>query len=75
MPEREMAEIANVFGFEMSLAGARVIVVREPICSRCLSEAEVDFQLRRLKDNLDAVARQMKTALRAQTAKPTELDK
>ena len=60
----------GVFDFDFGKGGARVVVAREPIRRGCLSEGEVDADIRLLKQNLDRVARQMKRAIREKRAKP-----
>lgn len=60
----------HVFGCECDRRGARAIVVREPIMSSCTSDAEIDVKIRLLKENLDAVALEMKKALRDRAKKP-----
>lgn len=58
------------FDYEIDIQGAHVVVVRKPLCSRCLSDGEVDGQIRLLKDDLDRVAKEMKAAIRKQAAQP-----
>ena len=60
----------QVFDYEIDVHGARVIVQREPLCPGCLSDGEVDAQVRLLKDDLDAVARRMKVAIVKQRKQP-----
>ena len=62
------------FSFEIDLRGARVVAAREPICSCCLTDTEVDYQIRELKANLDDVAKQMKSAIRKQQRQPLFLE-
>ena len=60
-----MASTVGVFDFEMSnLHGPSVIAVRDRLCAGCLSDGEIDANIRLLKDDLDAVAKRMKAALR-----------
>lgn len=68
-----MAGTVHVFGFEYDFNGAYVVVRREPICNACLSDSEVDAQMRLLKEDLDAVAKQMKKAIRDNAKRPLEL--
>jgi hypothetical protein len=37
---------------------------------RCLSEGEIDYHIKVLKDDLDAVAKEMKKAVSEQAKKP-----
>jgi hypothetical protein len=46
-----------------------VIGVRERLCPGCKSDGEVDKNIRLLKADLDAVAKQMKRAIREQVKK------
>jgi hypothetical protein len=55
----------RVFDYEINFSGARV-VAREPLCPRCLHDGEIDANIKALKDDLDAVAKRMKEALRQQ---------
>ena len=68
-----MANTVNVFDFKIDGHGARVIVRREHICPACLSDREVDANITLLKDDLDAVAKRMKAAIRKQAAAPLKL--
>jgi hypothetical protein len=69
-----MAGTVQVFGFEFDFNGAYVVVRREPICNACLSESEVDAQIELLKEDLDAVAKQMKKAIRDHAQRPLGLE-
>ena len=60
----------EVFDFECNISGAAVIVVRTPLMPRCLSDGEIDANIRSLKQELDAVALKMKKAVREQAKKP-----
>ena len=60
----------HVFDFDIDFSGAWVFVAQEPMFPKCLSDGEVDTNIRLLKDNLDAVAQKMKVALREQAKKP-----
>lgn len=60
----------KVFGFEIDLRGAWIVVEREPISSCALSDEEVDYQIEGLKNDLDAVAKKMKRAIHEQRSKP-----
>jgi len=68
-----MANTIRVFDFDINIHGANVVVCREPLCSRCLSDGEVDAQIRLLKDDLDSVAIKMKRAIRKQAGEPLVL--
>jgi hypothetical protein len=63
----------KAFDFDINSHGASVIVSREPLCPRCLSDGEVDANVQQLKANLDAVAKQMKAAIRKQAVQPLQL--
>jgi hypothetical protein len=60
----------RVFDFEINISGARVVVRREPLCPGCTSDGEIDANIKLLKDDLDAVAKRMKTAIRKQAKEP-----
>ena len=68
--ERVVANTVKVFDFDIDINGARVVVAREPISPGCLSDGEVDDEIKLLKDNLDAVAARMKVAIRKQAKQP-----
>jgi hypothetical protein len=57
------------YGYEMDLQGARVVVTREPVCSYCVTEAEVDYQIDSIIQNLEKVRRGMKKAVREEYPK------
>ena len=65
-----MSGFPKRFGFEIDMRGARVVATREPICSCCLADSEVDYQIQAMKENLDQVAKQMKSAIREQQKAP-----
>lgn len=65
-----MAGTIGVFDFDIDIYGARVVIQREPLSPGCLSDNEVDYQIKRLKEDLDAVAKRMKKAIREQAKKP-----
>jgi hypothetical protein len=69
-----MAGTPKRFGFEIDICGARVVVTREPICSCCLTDGEVDHQIKRMKDELDQVAKKMKIAIKELNRKPLSLE-
>lgn len=64
-----MQKSVAVFDFSIDIHGARITVAREPICSACLSDIEVDTQIELLKQDLDYVSIRMKTAIRQQKKK------
>jgi hypothetical protein len=64
----------RVFDFEVDqVRGARVVVRQEPLCQCCLSDGEIDANIKLLKDDLDAVAKRMKAAIRQQAREPMHL--
>jgi hypothetical protein len=65
-----MGKTIGVFDFEIDIQGARVVAQVEPLCGGCLSDGEIDANIRLLKDDLDAVAERMKIAVRAQAKAP-----
>jgi len=65
-----MENTIGAFDFVIDISGARVIGVRERLCPGCKSDDEVDGNIRLLKDDLDAVASQMKRAIREQAKPP-----
>jgi hypothetical protein len=68
--EIDVMDTVNVFDFDIKVDGAAVVVVRDPICPRCMSDGEVDANITMLKENLDAVGKRMKAAIRKQAAQP-----
>jgi hypothetical protein len=62
------------FDFQIGPHGARVTAAREPLCPGCLSDGEVDANIKRLTDDLDAVAKRMKRAVRDQNKRPLDLE-
>ena len=70
-----MAGTVRVFDFDSDIHGARVVLRREPICAGCLTDGEIDTNIKLLKDDLDAVAVRMKAAVQKQKKKPLFGDK
>lgn len=64
-----MAKTIKVFDFKVDMRGAWIVLSREPISNCCLTDSEVDERIEALKDDLDAVAKRMKLAIREQTKK------
>ena len=64
-----MSDTVEVFDFDIDSYRARVVVRLHPLCSDCLTDAEVDASIKLLKENLDAVAKRMKSAIRLQANK------
>lgn len=60
----------RVFDFDLDISGIRVVVRGEPISSACLSDEDIDAQIRLLKEDLDAVAARMKAAVHEQVELP-----
>lgn len=60
----------RVFDFDLDISGIRVVVRGEPISSACLSDEEIDAQIRLLREDLDAVAARMKAAVHEQVELP-----
>ena len=58
------------FEIETDLAGSRIVVTREPLHPACLSDAEVDFHLNVLMDQLEKLRPAMKKAIRKLAATP-----
>jgi hypothetical protein len=54
----------RVFDFDIGIHGAYVVIRKEPLCPGCATDGEVDIEIKRLKDDLDAVAQRMKKAIR-----------
>lgn len=56
------------FDFDISHIGAKVIdaETRSQLSNHCLTDGEVDHQIKLLKEDLDAVAKRMKKAILAQ---------
>ena len=64
-----MPDTVEVFDFDIDTHGARVVVRLHPLCPACHTDREVDANIKRLKDDLDAVARRMKVALQMHSGK------
>ena len=67
---KAMTNTIGKFDYKIDIHGARVVVAKEPLCSGCLSDSEIDTNIQLLKDDLDAVATRMKAAVRKQAQKP-----
>ena len=63
----------RVFGYEIDIHGARVVVEVQPLCTGCLTDGEIDANILLLKQDLDAVAKRMKVAIRQQAEEPLAL--
>lgn len=61
-----MGKTIGAFDFEIDGNGARVVCARKPLHPQCLTDGEIDGNIELLKEALDAVAQQMKAAIRAQ---------
>lgn len=60
----------RVFDFEIDIHGARVTATRQALCAGCTCDTEIDANIKLLKDDLDAVAKRMKVAVRKQAKEP-----
>jgi hypothetical protein len=69
-----MVSTVRAFDFDFGIYGAYVVIRKEPICPGCTSDGEVDIEIKRLKDDLDAVAKRMKMAIREQAKMPFSPD-
>lgn len=69
-----MGKTIEAFDFEIDIHGALVVWAKDPLHSRCLSDGEVDANIKALKEDLDAVAKRMKVAIREQAKQPLELE-
>jgi hypothetical protein len=65
-----MSGTVRVFDFEIDLHGAYVTTRRDRLCPACLSDGEIDAQIKLLKDDLTAVAVRMKSAVKKQKSQP-----
>ena len=65
-----MVSTVRVFDFDIDVYGAYVVMRKEPICADCSSIGEVDIEIKRLKDDLYAVAKRMKSATREPSTQP-----
>jgi outer membrane murein-binding lipoprotein Lpp len=64
-----MRKTVGAFDLASNPRGVRVIVAKEPLCSSCRSDGEIDAQIKLLKNDLDAVAKRMKAALQDSNSK------
>ena len=55
--------MAEFFGWDENVHGFFVVVEKEPLTSNCLSPHEIDFNVARLKEDLDRVGVEMKAQL------------
>jgi len=69
-----LAKTVGVFDFEINVYGARVVVRGKSLLTRCRSGVEIDADIQLLKDDLDAVAKRMKSAVRKQAQEPLGLE-
>ncbi|RGP39231.1 hypothetical protein [Pseudotabrizicola alkalilacus] len=51
------------FDIENGSGGVGIIITREPICSQCMSDREVDDQINALQENLERLRPLMKVAV------------
>jgi hypothetical protein len=58
-----MARTVRAFDYDIDFQGAHVTVRRVPLCAGCVSDDEIDTNIRLLKEDLDAVAKRMKAAI------------
>ena len=58
---------------DKGIQGVGLVVIRTPICSLCRSDGEVDYQINRMKSDLDARAKEMKAKIRENAQKPLGL--
>lgn len=65
-----MSNTVRVFDFAIDANGARVTTARDPLTGGCLSDGKVGAAVRLLKEDLDAVAKRMKAAIRQQQQRP-----
>ncbi len=68
--EAVVENTVKVFDYDIDIHGAWFVVGREPLCPGCLSDEEIDAQVKLLKDDLDAVAKRMKSAVLKQRSAP-----
>ncbi len=68
--EAVVTNTVKVFDYDIDIHGAWVVVRRYPICPGCLSDGEIDAQIKLLKDDLDEVAKRMKSAVLKQRSAP-----
>lgn len=68
--ETAVSGTVRVFDYEIDIHGARVVAVRESLTAGCLSDGEIETNIKLLKDDLDAVAIRMKRAVRERAKKP-----
>ncbi|MCA3256348.1 MAG: hypothetical protein INF91_12115 [Alphaproteobacteria bacterium] len=59
-----MANTIGKFDFDMGPHGARFRAVARDLSAGCLTDGEIDEYARWLKDDIDAVAKRMKKAVR-----------
>ena len=62
------------YRIEYDIHGATLWVGEERLTSACMGDGEVDHEIAMLKKDLDAMAKKMKTKIRAERKKPLELE-
>lgn len=62
--EAPVTGILDKFHVEHGVNGARVMARSHQLTAGCISDAEVDANIRMLKDDLDACAKEMKRRLK-----------
>lgn len=65
--------MGTAFDFEIGIHGAKVVAAKEPLMPACLTDGEIDYNIKLLKADLDAVAVSMKAAVRKQATEPLRL--
>jgi len=64
----------KAFDYEISpLRGVQVVPAKTPLMAGCVTDGEIDTNIKLLKDDLDAVAVRMKAALRKEQSKPLRI--
>jgi len=59
-----MPQTVRKFDYDLTIHGARVLATSDALTAGCLAEGEIDTAIQMLKDDLDAVAKRMKLAVK-----------
>lgn len=65
-----MSKAHKVFQYDVDIHGARVKVGEVVLTQSASADSEVDYCIQQLKDDLDAIASEMKKAIKIQAQKP-----
>ena len=65
-----MSNTIGVFDYEFGSGGVSIVPRKDSITNAAMSDHEIDVQIKLAKDDLDAVAKRAKSALKKYLAQP-----